>query len=230
MLQTNKEKEMREIFSFLRELSQNNNREWFSIHKDKYEEAKAKAELFFRLVYEQMSQNDFIGEMKMYRIYKDVRFSKDKTPYKTHFGLYFPRKQPHYRGGYYLHLSPEETFVGGGFFSPNKDDLFRIRKEIELDGEGFMQVINSEDIQNYYNGEIWGEELKTAPKEFDKTDPMIRYIRKKQFLLKRDFTMADALKPDFSVEVVRAFQAMRPFFDFMTTALTTNLNGEPIFD
>ena len=221
---------MEKIFAFLKKLSQNNNREWFSAHKGEYEEAKAAAESFFRFVYEQMCQNDFIGEMKMYRIYKDVRFSKDKTPYKTHFGLYFPRKQPHYRGGYYLHLSPEETFVGGGFFAPNKEDLFRIRKEIQLDDEGFMQVIQSKEIQDYYDGMLWGEELKTAPKEFDKADPMIRYIRKKQFLLKRDFTMADALKPDFSAEVVKSFQAMRPFFDFMTTALTTNLNGESIFE
>lgn len=221
---------MEKIFAFLKQLSQNNNREWFAENKHTFEEAKAEAEAFFRAIYEEIAQNDFVGEMKIYRIYKDIRFSKDKTPYKTHFGLYFPRKQPHHRGGYYVHLSPEETFVGGGFFAPNKEDLFRIRKEIQLDTQGFLQVMQSKGIQDYYNGELWGEELKTAPKEFDKNDPMITYIRKKQFLLKRDFTTTEALQPDFSEKVVKSFEAMRPFFEFMTTALTTNLNGESLFD
>ncbi|GET45591.1 DUF2461 domain-containing protein [Capnocytophaga felis] len=221
---------MEEIFSFLKELSQNNNRPWFAEHKNDYENAKAKVENFFRAIYNEIAKGDFLGEMKMYRIYKDVRFSKDKTPYKTHFGLYFPRKQPRYRGGYYVHLSPDETFVGGGFFAPNKEDLYRIRKEIELDGEGFEKVMQSEGIQKYYEGKLWGDELKTAPKEFDKNDPMIHYIRKKQFLLKYDFCTDKVLKLDFQQEVIQAFEAMRPFFDFMTTALTTNLNGESLFD
>ncbi|MDO5104311.1 DUF2461 domain-containing protein [Capnocytophaga sp.] len=220
---------MNDIFSFLKELAQNNNREWFARHKNAYENARAKAETIFRAIYNEVAKEDFLGEMKMYRIYKDVRFSKDKTPYKTHFGLYFPRKQPHYRGGYYLHLSPDETFVGGGFFAPNKEDLFRIRKEIELDGEGFTQVLQSEGIQKYYQGKLWGDELKTAPKGFDKDDPMIAHIRKKQFLLKHDFTENQVFASDFQREVVEAFKGMRPFFDFMTTALTTNLNGESLF-
>lgn len=221
---------MNDIFSFLKELAQNNNREWFAQHKNVYENAKAKAEAIFRAIYNEVAKEDFLGEMKMYRIYKDVRFSKDKTPYKTHFGLYFPRKQPHYRGGYYLHLSPDETFVGGGFFAPNKDDLFRIRKEIEIDGEGFTQVLQSAGIQKYYQGKLWGDELKTAPKGFDKDDPMIAYIRKKQFLLKHDFTENQVFTSDFQSKVVEAFKAMRPFFDFMTTVLTTNLNGESLFE
>lgn len=219
---------MNTIFNFLQELSQNNNREWFTTHKEEYETAQKEAEIFFRSVYDEVAKTDFVSEMKIYRIYRDVRFSKDKTPYKTHFGLYFQRKQPHYRGGYYVHLSPEETFVGGGFFDPNKEDLYRIRKEIELDGEGFSAVMASENIQKYFGGNLWGDELKTAPKEFDKNDPMIAYIRKKQFLLKHDFATEEVFQPDFQQKIVDSLVAMRPFFDFMTTALTTNLNGESI--
>lgn len=219
---------MNTTFNFLQELSQNNNREWFTAHKEEYETAKKEAEIFFRSVYDEVAKTDFVSEMKIYRIYRDVRFSKDKTPYKTHFGLYFQRKQPHYRGGYYVCLSPEETFVGGGFFDPNKEDLYRIRKEIELDGEGFSAVMTSENIQKYFGGNLWGDELKTAPKEFDKNDPMITYIRKKQFLLKHDFTTEEVFQPDFQQKIIDSLVAMRPFFDFMTTALTTNLNGESI--
>lgn len=221
---------MNDIFTFLNQLSQNNNKEWFSAHKEAYETAKKQAEIFFRSVYEEVAKTDFLSEMKMYRIYRDVRFSKDKTPYKTHFGLYFQRRQPHYRGGYYVQLSPEETFVGGGFYDPNKEDLYRIRKEIQLDGEGFSTAMQSEGIQKYFADGLWGDELKTAPKEFDKNDPMIAYIRKKQFLLKHDFSTAEVFQLDFQQKVVEALVAMRPFFDFMTTALTTNLNGEPIYE
>lgn len=219
---------MKKIFQFLQELSQNNNREWFAENKEKYEEAKAEAEVFFRAVYGQIAKNDMVEPMKIYRIYRDVRFSKDKTPYKTHFGLYIRRKQPYYRGGYYVQLSPFETFVGGGFFEPNKENLFRIRKEIELDSEQFTKIMQSEKVKKYFGGNLWGKELKTAPKEFDKNDPMIAYIRKKQFLLKGDFSAEEVFSTDFQQDVVKLLEAMRPFFDFMTTALTTNLNGELI--
>jgi TIGR02453 family protein len=164
----------------------------------------------------------------VYRIYRDLRFSKDKTPYKTHFGCYIQRKQPHYRGGYYIHLSPEETFIAGGFFEPNKEDLLRIRQEISLDGQGFEKVMNSKGIQQEFGGELWGEELKTAPKGFEKDDPMIAYLRKKQFLLKRDYTQQEALTQELDQKMTRGLLAMRPFFDFMTEALTTSLNGESL--
>ena len=218
------------IFSFLSSLSQNNNREWFSDNKKDYEKAKSQADSFFRAVYAAMQEKDHLGAIKIYRIYNDLRFAKDKPPYKTHFGLYFGRLQPKYRGGYYLHLSPEQSFVGGGFFNPEPKDLLRIRQEIAQEGEHFSQIMNSEPIRSYFSGQLWGQEVKTTPKGFDKDDPMIDFLRKKQFLLKRDFTLDQVLADSFFQEVVDTFVAMRPFYDFMTQALTTDANGEPLYN
>ena len=216
------------VFDYLSDLAQNNHKEWFDAHKDTYEQAKNISTLFFKKIYAEIALRDTVSPLKVYRIYRDLRFSKDKTPYKTHFGCYIQRKQPHYRGGYYIHLSPEETFIGGGFFEPNKEDLLRIRQEISLDGQGFEKVMNSKAIQQEFGGEVWGEELKTAPKGFEKDDPMIAYLRKKQFLLKRDYTQQEALTQELDQKMTKGLLAMRPFFDFMTEALTTNLNGESL--
>ena len=218
------------IFSFLSSLSQNNNREWFSDNKKDYEKAKSQADSFFRAVYAAMQEKDHLGAIKIYRIYNDLRFAKDKPPYKTHFGLYFPRLQPHYRGGYYLHLSPQESFVGGGFFNPEPKDLLRIRQEIAAEPEVFSQIMTSAPMIKYFGGQLFGDEVKTAPKGFSKDDPMIAYLRKKQFLLKRDFAPQAVLEEQFFEEVVASFLSMRPFYDFMTGALTTDLNGESLFD
>ena len=127
-----------------------------------------------------------------------------------------------------MHLSPQDTFIGGGFFDPNKEDLLRIRQEISLNADEFTQVMNHKDIITQFDGKLWGDELKTAPKDFDKDDPMVHYLRKKQFLLKRDYTPNDVLAKDFAANVTAGLLAMRPFFDFMTEALTTNLNGESL--
>ena len=124
----------KDIFSFLSALSENNNKEWFSDNKKDYEKVKSIVNEFFKTIYSEIENKDYLGAIKIYRIYNDLRFAKDKPPYKTHFGLYFPRKQPKYRGGYYLCISPKETFVGGGFFNPEPKDLLRIRQEIAAEG------------------------------------------------------------------------------------------------
>ena len=217
------------VFNFLTELTKNNHKEWFDAHKNDYEAAKAAVNTVCETIYNEIALNDTLSPMKIYRIYRDLRFSKDKTPYKTHFGCYFQRKQPHYRGGYYIHISPEESFVGGGFFNPCKEDLLRIRQEISLDGDTFAQIMQHPEVVAQFGGKLWGDEVKTAPKGFEKDDPMLDYLRKKQFLLKHDFTPAEVLSPDFAAKAISSLKAMRPFFDFMTGALTTDLNGEPLF-
>ena len=217
------------MFQFLTELAKNNNKEWFDAHKNAYESAKLQATVLFNRIYAEIAAHDTVAPLKIYRIYRDLRFSKDKTPYKTHFGCYIQRKQPHYRGGYYVHISPQETFIGGGFFDPNKDDLLRMRQEISLNPDDFQKVMTDKGIVKEFGGKLWGDELKTAPKGFEKDDPMLDYLRKKQFLLKRDYTQKEATAEGFDKKVVQGLLAMRPFFDFMTEALTTNLNGESLF-
>ena len=218
------------MFDFLTELAKNNNKDWFNAHKTQYESANLEATTLFKHIYTMLTKYDTLASLKIYRIYRDLRFSNDKTPYKTHFGCYIQRKEPHYLGGYYVCISPQETFIGGGFFEPNKDQLLRIRQEMSLNAKKFKDIMKDEGIQREFDGQLWGEELKTAPKGFEKDDPMIDYLRKKQFLLKHDYSLKEATATNFAEKAIQGLLAMRPFFDFMTEALTTNLNGELILN
>ena len=152
------------IFSFLTDLAKNNNKEWFDTHKEAYECAKLEATLLFNYIYTGLAEHDILAPLKIYRIYRDLRFSKDKTPYKTHFGCYIQRKEPYYLGGYYVCISPQETFIGGGFFEPNKNELLRIRKEISFNAEKFRAVMKNEGIQKEFGGQLGGENSKQSLK------------------------------------------------------------------
>jgi uncharacterized protein (TIGR02453 family) len=216
-----------ELFKFLSDLSENNNREWFADHKSEFDQLKNDSKQFFESIEEGLNKHDDIEKLKIFRIYRDVRFSKDKTPYKTNFGASFTRRGAHLRGGYYIHLQPNESFLSTGFCAPNKEDLFRIRKEIELDAQELRDILEQEDLKNIW-GPISGEALKTAPKGFDKTHPDIDLIRMKQFVFVKKFTDKAVLSSEFTHQIDEAFKAIRPYFDFMSDILTTNLNGESI--
>lgn len=213
-----------EVFEFLKDIEKNNNRVWFADNKDRYEKSKAEISVDFQAIYELLAQTDFLEPLKIFRIYRDVRFSKDKLPYKTNFSMYIGRKQPYNRGGYYLQIEPAKTFVGGGFWGPNTEDLYRIRQEIALDNE-LENIINQSDFKSFY-GKIQGETLKTTPKGFDKNHERIELLRLKQFLFTKTFTDEEVLATDFNSKVLEAFEKLRPFFDYMTDVLLTNTNGE----
>jgi len=213
---------------FLEKLQENNNREWFAENKKKFDAEQKKIKTFFNEIGTSLGKIDSIERIQIFRIYRDVRFSKNKLPYKNHFSVGFSRTKPMLRGGYYLHIEPGASFVGGGFWEPNKEDLFRIRKEIELDASELRQIINQSTFKKYF-GTLEGEELKTAPRDFDKMHPDIYLIRKKQFLVTRSFLDKEVLSTEFKDEVVETCKAMRPFFDYMSDVLSTNLNGESIY-
>lgn len=213
---------------FLSELEKNNNRDWFTENKKRFENHQKVIKNFFQEVNEEFGKQDSIEKMQIHRIYRDIRFSKDKTPYKINFSVSFDRTKPHLRGGYYLHIQPGGSFVGGGFWEPNAEDLNRIRKEFEMDDEEIRSIIADENFKKFF-GELKGEELKTAPKGFDKTHPAIDLIRKKQYLISRSFTDKEVTSENFKTEVLTTFKAMRPFFDYMSDVLGTNLNGESIY-
>ncbi|RDI14390.1 DUF2461 domain-containing protein [Flavobacterium sp. AG291] len=217
----------KEILDFLDLLSKNNNREWFTANKAEFQKIEKQAKFFFNDIGNELQKSDSIENIQMYRIYRDVRFSKDKSPYKNYLGAWYSRTKPFFRGSYYVHLEPGNCFVEGGFWMPNAEDLKRIRKEFELDDSEIREIINSSDFKKYF-GTIRGEELKTAPKDFDKSHKAIDLIRKKQFLAVRKFTDAEVLDKSFNNEVFKTFAAMRPYFDYMSDVLTTNLNGESI--
>jgi uncharacterized protein (TIGR02453 family) len=217
------------IFQFLNQLKENNNREWFAENKKAFQAEEKIAKTFFASVYSDLEKIDSLDKMQVFRIYRDVRFSKDKSPYKNHFSAGFNRTKPLLRGGMYLHIENEASFVGGGFWEPNATDLFRMRKEIEMDASELRAIIAGEYFQKYFKT-LEGEELKTAPKGFDKTHPDIDLIRKKQFLLTRSFTNKEVLSANFQTEVIATFKAMRPFFDYMSDVLSTDLNGESLYN
>ncbi|SHJ25905.1 TIGR02453 family protein [Flavobacterium haoranii] len=217
-----------DIFDFLKNLKENNNKDWFTINKPTFENVQKKAKEFFNEIGFELGKVDSIEKVNVFRIYRDVRFSKDKTPYKSHFSADYRRTKPMLRGGYYLHIENNNSFIGGGFWDPNKEDLLRIRKELEIDASEFREIINSQVFKNFF-GELKGEELVTAPKGFDKTHPDIDLIKKKQYLVMRSFTNKEVLSKDFPKEILATFAAMRPFFDYMSAVLTTDLNGESLY-
>lgn len=213
-----------DVFTFYRELKENNTREWFEPQKSRFKALESEIKEYTEELKNNLNKTDEIERAKIFRIYRDVRFSKNKTPFKTHFGISFHRKKPQLRGGYYLHIAPEDSFIATGFWNPEKEDLLRIRKEMEVDAEELRDVIADSKLKSYW-GDIEGEELKTAPKGFSKDHADIDLIRKKQFLFVKKFTDKEVLALDFQDQIIKHFEAIRPFFDYMTNILTTDLNG-----
>ena len=219
---------MQTIFDFLARLQNNNNRDWFAANKAEFDAISIANRLFFQDVFDELQKQDSLEKLHVYRIYRDIRFSTDKTPYKNNFGAGFSRIKPMLRGSYYIHLEPGNSFAGGGFWAPEKEDLFRIRKEFEADDRPIRQIISNKTFQKYF-GTLLGEELKTAPRGFDKNHSAVDLIRKKQFVVMRKFSDSEVFLPDFQKEVIATFLAMRPFFNYMSEVLTTDLNGESLY-
>ena len=214
---------------FLNELKLNNNREWFNDHKTEFQKEQKKAKDFYNAILEQLKTHDAIEGVKMFRIYRDVRFSLDKTPYKPHFAGSFSRATKKLRGGYYLRIRPGESFLAGGFWEPNKEDLLRIRKEFEINTAEIRAILsNPSFVANF--GKLQGDSLKTAPRNFDKEHPDMDLIRMKQFIVVRNFTDEAVLSPDFLAQINESYKAMRPYFDYMSEVLTTDLNGVSMID
>ena len=217
------------IFSFFRKLEANNNRDWFHSNKAEFKSLEGEVKQFMQIIADHINAHDKIAKFKMFRIYRDVRFSKNKTPFKTHFGLAFHREKPSLRGGYYIHLEAGKSFLGVGFWAPEKDDLQRIRKELEIDAEEYRQIINNKTFKKYW-GDLSGDEVKTAPKGFSKDHPNIDMIKKKQHVFIKNFTDQEVLSPDFTNVIDIHFQKVRPFFDYMSHVLTTDLNGVSLLE
>jgi uncharacterized protein (TIGR02453 family) len=213
---------------FLRELSENNQRDWFTANKDRYETARESVIEFADALLAAMNRHDQIetpsGKSSLFRIYRDVRFSKNKAPYKNNWAGGLKRATARLRGGYYWHLQPGASFVAGGFWAPSKEDLLRIRQEIATDASELRTIINSGEFKEHF-GELAGDKLKTAPKGFDKEHPDIDLLRYKNYVVRHSFTDEEVLAPDFHLKADATFRAMRPFFDFMSETLTTDANG-----
>ena len=215
-------------FDFLNELKLNNNREWFNLHKAEFEKEQGHLQVFAEALLQQMNTHDVIetasGKKSLYRIYRDTRFSTDKTPYKIHWSGSFKRATKYRRGGYYFHIEPGNSFVGGGFWGPNPQDLKLIREDIAFDAAPLRAILNDPTFISTFET-LEGEQLKTTPKGFDAGHEAIDLLRYKQFILRKRFTDAEVLDPHFVDQVNDTFKAMRPFLDYMSEVLSTDVNG-----
>ncbi len=211
---------------FLSDLKKNNNRDWFEKRKeDRYKPAHLNMVAFMESLMEEMRKVDNIekasGKKALFRIYRDLRFSKDKSPYKPFFGGRMKRATQWLRGGYYIHIEPGNCFIAGGFFSPNSEDLKRIRTEIAFDAKPLREIIEDEDFEKVW-GSFEGDAVKTAPRGFDVEHPDIDLIRLKQFHLSHQFSDKEALDEDFIFEIVKSFLVIRPYLNYMSELLTRN--------
>ena len=221
-----------ENLSFLKELANNNNRDWFTTNKIEYQKQHENVISFADELLGKLNQHDTIetinGKKSLYRIYRDVRFSTDKSPYKTHWAGGFSRATKKLRGGYYFQLAPNNnSFIAAGFWAPNKEDLQRIREEIAADADELRAILKDKNFIATF-GELQGEQLKSAPKGFDKDHLNIDLLRFKQFIVTKNFTDKEVVSPDFTDKVNDTFKNIRPFFNFMSEVLTTDSNGNSI--
>jgi uncharacterized protein (TIGR02453 family) len=215
--------------TFLTDLAQNNNRDWFAENKSQYTSAHENMIAFVEELLHTMSKHDALttpsGKKSLYRIYNDVRFSANKVPYKPRFAFGIQRASAQRRGGYYVHLQPGNNFLACGFFSPNPADLKRIRQDIQENPTTWRQILGTEKIKQSF-GSLSGNQVPTFPKGFPKEHEAIDLIRHKQFILKHHFTDQEILLPNFLHTIDLLFQDVRPFFDYLSIVLTTDANGE----
>lgn len=221
---------MKKTFEFLKKLKKNNDRDWFNANKEEYKAADAEFKDFVNALKNEIAVHDLVDKPKIYRIYRDVRFSPDKTPYKTTRSCSFQRLGEALRGGYYLQVQPGGgSFLAGGFWQPNSQDLLHIRKQIEQEPELLREIVSDKAFKSYF-GELVGDQVKTSPKGFSQDSEAIELIRYKQFLVTHEFTDKAVLADDFAQKVSEGFARMRPFFNYMSEILTTDLNGVPLLD
>jgi uncharacterized protein (TIGR02453 family) len=215
-------------FEFLKLVKKNNNRDWFNAHKERYLSEHEHIIAFADALLNEMKKIDNIetesGKKSLHRIYRDTRFSKEKTPYKTNWSGSFSRATKKLRGGYYFHIEPGNSFVAGGFWGPEPKDLKRIREEIAVDAKPLRKIVNSKSFKDTF-GKLRGEQLKSAPQGFSSDHKDLDLLRYKQFLLVKKVSDKEVLSSGFLKEAAGTFKKMRPFFDYMSEVLTTDLNG-----
>lgn len=217
-------------FDFLLELRKNNNREWMQEHRQEYLENEEILKNFYSEVEKGLMKFDEISKVKIFRINRDLRFSKNKTPYNSHRSVSFSRAGAHRRGGYYFRLDPGNCYMAGGFFDPEPADLLRIRKEFEIDASEIRSILNEKEFNKAFGGFVQTNAVKLAPKGFNKDDENIDLIKLKSFTAKHSFTDQEVTSENFIENLLHHYQLLLPFFDYMSSVLTTDLNGVSLLE
>jgi uncharacterized protein (TIGR02453 family) len=209
---------------FIKGLAKNNNKAWFDKHRDEYEEAKQDFETFVTNLIEHMAKSDpsFLGQKakdSIFRIYRDVRFSKDKTPYKEHLSGGFSKGGKKFPGaGYYIHIEPGKSMVGGGLWMPEGPLLKAVRQEIDYNFKEFKQIIGKPGFKKVFD-KIEGEQLKTLPQGYSADNPAIDFLKMKSFVVSHTIEDKDVTNKNFVKKTGDVFTGMKPFVDFMNRSL-----------
>lgn len=217
----------KDTFQFLKDLKQNNNRDWFLANKPRFEIAKNEFEQFITQLIGEISKFDpTIGHHSakdcIFRIYRDVRFSKDKSPYKTHFGAHISaaakKSDIHSRAGYYIHIEPGASMLAGGAYLPQGPWIKAIRQEISYNAVELKSILAGSDFKQYF-GEMEGEKLKKAPRGYQPDHPEIELLKYKSFLASNNCPDKQVTSPDFPGHCAKVFKAILPFDQFLNSAM-----------
>jgi uncharacterized protein (TIGR02453 family) len=209
---------------FLKSLKKNNNKSWFETNKHTYLLAKEDLEQFVQQLIDGLGKTDKgIAALKpkdcVFRIYRDVRFSKDKTPYKISMSASFNRNGKSAPGaGYYFHCEPGNNMVGGGIWMPMPEELNKIRQEIDYNFAEWKKIIGRPAFKKLFAGSIEGESLSRAPKDYDDRNPAIEFLKMKSFVVSRTLDDATLQSKSLLKEALRTFFTMKEFIDFLNEA------------
>lgn len=212
---------------FLKDLAKNNHKEWFDLNRKRYETARGEVialadQIIALRVKEDPDFSGLEGKKTLFRINRDVRFSKDKSPYKTNFGASFERGgriSPF--AGYYLHIEPGKSFLAGGVWMPEADRVKKIRQEIDYGWAAFEKIIRQKTFVSLFKDLEKTKEtsLSREPKGYSKDNPAIDYIKLKSWIVSAPLTDADLTGKDLAKKIAAAYKQMRPFIDFLNQAL-----------
>jgi len=215
---------MQEVLNFLSELKENNNKEWFDLNRDRYQECRKKVLFLTELVIHEVGKFDSeIGNLEakdcVFRIFRDVRFSNDKTPYKTNMGSFIAKSgRKSFNAGYYVHIEPGASFVGGGSYCPPADALNAMRTEIFDHPEEFKQLVRSESFRKIYP-EFYDDKLKTAPKGFPKDFPDIDLLKYKSFAFGSTIDDSVVVSDAYVTKIVGSLKELYPVNRFLNNAI-----------
>lgn len=215
---------MKDILGFLKELKSNNNRDWMHANKPTYQKVKKKFQDFIAELIEEIATfdeqvTDVTTKEVVFRINRDIRFSKDKTPYKQNFGAAIAQggKKSKYPI-YYIHIQPDNSFVGGGIYQPSSEILAKIRQEIDYNLQDFKEVVEETNFKDKF-GKLSDIRVKTSPKGYSKDNPAIDYLRLKSFITSQKYDDKAVLSDDFKSKVIQTFKNLKPLQDFLYKAI-----------
>lgn len=214
------------ILKFLKDLARHNDREWFEKNKGRYLQAKEGFEAIVAKILESLMKFEpglaGLNPKKLpFRIYRDVRFSKDKRPYKTNMGAGFsPNGRLVQEPGYYLHLEPgNKSFIAGGMYMPDADNLAKVRQEIDYNGDTLKKIMLAKAFRSSFGDFDDFDKLKTAPKGYPKDHPDIEWLKLKSFIVSKPFTDKEVADKKFISRVANASKKIKPLNDFIREAI-----------